>query len=271
MPPDENGTLVDPAPTFEYPLDLAAVLGRRTAELHAAFATPTSTRGVVAQAIGAADLKRWEASVERELSAALGTVTRAARKPGVDRALKADAAALYKARGVLKARVRATKGLTEAGMKTRIHGDYHLGQVLVVKDDIAIIDFEGEPQRSMRERRQRVSPLRDVAGMLRSFDYAAWSAIGRIEERDDTMPSVRERALAWRDAAIHDFLAAYWPIASGAGVVPQDEETRRLMLDLFLIQKAAYEIGYEAANRPAWLWLPIRSLLAMATDNEAHP
>ena len=93
------------------------------------------------------------------------------------------------------------------GLKTRVHGSFNLVPVLIVKDDVAFIDFEGESHRATAERHRKVSPLRDIASMLRSFDYAARSAIRRIEERDGTMPPVRERALAWRDAAIHDFLA----------------------------------------------------------------
>ena len=140
-----------------------------------------------------------------------------------------------------------------------------------MRDDVSIIDFEGEPGRGLRERRQKVSPLRDVAGMLRSFDYAAWSAVYRVEERDGTMPSVRERAIEWRDAITRDFLAAYWPVAAEAGLVPEDEETRQRLLDLFLIQKAAYEVLYEAANRPTWLPIPVNGLLALTASKGDTP
>jgi maltose alpha-D-glucosyltransferase / alpha-amylase len=85
------------------------------------------------------------------------------------------------------------------------------------------------------------------------------------------MPSVRERALAWRDGAVREFLAAYWPPAIAAGIVPEDETTRHRLLDLFLIHKVADEIGFEANKRPTWLWLPVHGLLAMATEDGSHP
>ena len=169
------------------------------------------------------------------------------------------------------ARVKAVAGLTDMGLKTRVHGSFNLVQVLIVKDDVAFIDFEGQSHRATAERHRKISPLCDIASMLRSFDYAARSAIRRIEERDGTMPSVRERALAWRNAAIRDFLGAYWPHAIAAGLVPEDETTRRRLLELFLIRRVADEIAYEAVKRPTWLWLPVHGLLAMATEDEVLP
>ena len=269
LPRDEAGALVGPPPPFEYPLDLGSILGKRTAELHVAFATPTRDRRFAAEPIQAADLKRWAASASRNLTAAFGIVAQAARQAGEP--LKADAAALRKARAAIQARVKVATGLTEAGLKTRTHGDYHLVQILAVKDDVAIIDFEDESRPAGGDRHRKVSPLRDIASMLRSFDNAAWSAISRIEERDGASAPVRERALAWRDAITRDFLAAYWPVAGAGGVVPQDEAARRCLLDLFLINKASDEIAQEAARRPAWLSLPIRAVLALAAADEVHP
>ncbi len=269
LPRDEAGALVDPAPAFDYPLDLAAIIGKRTAELHLAFATPTKDRRFSAEPIKDADLKHWVATAASSLAEACSLVSRVIHE--APQSLEIDAAALRHARTVLTARVKAAAGLVGLGLKTRVHGGFNLVQVLVVKDDVAFIDFEGEAHSATSERHRKVSPLRDIAGMLRSFDYAAWSAIHRIEERDGTMPAVRERALAWRDAAVRDFLGAYWPDAIAAGLVPEDEVKRRQLLDLFLIHKVAYEIAFEAARRPTWLRLPIHGLLAMASQDEGHP
>ncbi len=269
LPRDDSGALVEPAPAFAYPLDLAAILGKRTAELHVAFATPTRDRRFAAEPVKAADLKRWIAAAKRSLAEAGNIVSRAAHEAPAS--LDVPAATLRRVRAALTARIEAAAGLAEAGLKTRVHGNFHLVRVLVVKDDVAFIDFEGDSHRATAEPHRKVSPLSDIAGMVRSFDYAARSAIRRIEERDGTAPSVRERAITWRDGAIRDYLAAYWPAAVEAGIVPKDETARHRLLDLFLIDKVANEIAYEAVKRPAWLWLPVDGLLAMATEDEGHP
>ena len=269
LPRDDAGALIDPAPAFEYPLDLAAILGERTAELHLAFATPTRDRRFAAEPIKPADLKRWVATATRSLTDACTIVSRAALD--TTRSLDIPAATLRRARNTLLARVKAAAGLADMGLKTRVHGSFSLVQVLIVKDDVAFIDFEGQSHRAAAERHRKISPLYDIASMLRSFDYAARAAVRRLEERDGTMPSVRERALAWRDGAMREFLAAYWPHAIAAGIVPEDEATRLRLLDLFLIHKVADEIAREATRRPTWLWLPVHGLLAMALDDEAQP
>ena len=269
LPRDEGGALVDPAPGFAYPLDLATVLGARTAELHAAFATPTKDSRFAAEPVKEADLRRWVAAATRRLSEACATVARIA--DDTTHPLDVHAATLRRARAALTARLKAATGLAAMGLKTRVHGSFNLIEVLVVKDDVAFIDFEGESHHDTAERHRKVSPLSDIASMMRSFDYAARSAIRRIEERDGAMPPVRERAMAWRDGAIREFLAAYWPPAVAGGLVPEDETTRRRLLDLFLIHRIADEIAYEAVRRPTWLWLPVHGLLAMAAEDEGRP
>jgi maltose alpha-D-glucosyltransferase/alpha-amylase len=144
--------------------------------------------------------------------------------------------------------------------RTRIHGDYHLGQVLVAKNDVVILDFEGEPGRELEERRRKSSPLRDVAGMLRSFDYAAFAARDRTGPADEaTVERLREMAENWRDEVSASFLSN-WSAASGISL--EDDATAQL-LDLFLLQKAFYELRYEAAMRPAWLSIPLRGIIAL--------
>jgi maltose alpha-D-glucosyltransferase / alpha-amylase len=260
-PTEETAT---PPPTFAHPLDIGTILGRRTAELHAAFATPTDERAFKVEPIRAADIKRWAGDALRDAKAALALVSKRAR--GLPDGQQTDVAALIRAKSKIVDRLSRLRDMPAAGLKTRIHGDYHLGQVLVAQDDVVIIDFEGEPARGLAQRRQKTSPLRDVAGMLRSFDYAAWSSIDHMQARHEHLAAdIRVRALQWRDEAIDDFLSAYWPIAIKAGLIPKDARLRDGLLDLFLIQKAAYEIGYEAANRPGWLSIPVRGLLALVT------
>jgi maltose alpha-D-glucosyltransferase / alpha-amylase len=153
-----------------------------------------------------------------------------------------------------------TRRLAHAGegsLMTRIHGDFHLGQVLVASGEAYIIDFEGEPARPLAERRAKSSPLRDVAGLLRSLDYAAATLVEGESVSTAYVPEERRNELIARFAigAIRAFMSAY-----GAAVGGRRDPAKRALLDLFLIEKAAYEIGYEAANRPTWLRVPLVGL-----------
>jgi maltose alpha-D-glucosyltransferase/alpha-amylase len=129
-----------------------------------------------------------------------------------------------------------------------------------------VIDFEGEPRRPLEERRAKTSPLRDVAGMLRSLDYAAWSAWQyRLEFAPDPA-AISSRVEAWRAFATDAFRAAYEETIAGSPVHPEDPELAKAMLDLFLVQKAVYEVGYELASRPDWVTIPLRGLLAISEE-----
>jgi maltose alpha-D-glucosyltransferase/alpha-amylase len=162
-----------------------------------------------------------------------------------------------------------------AGLKTRIHGDFHLGQILVVQNDIHIIDFEGEPAKPLKARRAKASPLRDVAGILRSFDYAAAAT---VSNRPPTSPALDEKQLAllgeFTAAAGKAFLKAYHAVLAEAPHPWIEAESEERLLRMFLIEKAAYEICYEAANRPAWIAFPLRGLtrlLERKTEKTLEP
>ena len=173
-----------------------------------------------------------------------------------------DIQRLLSAKDELLRALSAVESLDPSGGLSRIHGDYHLGQVLISEGDVIIVDFEGEPQRGLEERRSKTSPLRDVAGMLRSFDYLAWAALARRREVTGTVSDAeQQRALLWRDQATTAFLQAYNERAAQTPTHPADEKTVRGLLRLFTIQKAVYEVGYEAANRPAWVTIPVRGIL----------
>jgi maltose alpha-D-glucosyltransferase/alpha-amylase len=144
---------------------------------------------------------------------------------------------------------------------TRIHGDLHLGQILVANGDVFIIDFEGEPAKPLEIRRAKNSPYRDVAGMLRSFDYAAAVVDSKSRESHAHLPEARRVAFldSFVTRATESFLSGY-RTAAGAADSPADQA----LLDLFLLEKAAYEIAYEAANRPTWIDVPLRGLARLA-------
>jgi maltose alpha-D-glucosyltransferase / alpha-amylase len=157
--------------------------------------------------------------------------------------------------------VRSLAKAVTGTLKTRIHGDFHLGQVLVASGDAHIIDFEGEPATSIAERRAKTSPLRDVAGLLRSIDYAGATLIDR--KGVGTAPvdeAQRELISQFRQRASRAFLRGYWEAAHTRG-----GPAACALLDLFLIEKAAYEIAYEATNRPTWIGVPVAGLARIVT------
>ncbi len=257
-----------PETEFPYPLNLGAILGKRTGELHAAFAAPTDDPAFAAEPLTPEDVSHWVDRTEAEVAHALAALEHAL--PALPDEVRAEAAALLAAQGALDARIEAARAHAASGAKTRIHGDFHLGQVLVAQDDVMIIDFEGEPQRDLGERREKSSGLVDVAGMLRSFDYVAWAALDRLRARHGQIDGdVQKLALAWRDRVSRDFLGAYWLAAEPGRFLPMEQNARSNLLDLFKMRKAAYEIGYESANRPTWLSIPLRGLLDLLGENPA--
>ncbi|MGI8770192.1 MAG: maltose alpha-D-glucosyltransferase, partial [Acidobacteriaceae bacterium] len=149
-----------------------------------------------------------------------------------------------------------------ASLRIRIHGDYHLGQVLRSKGDFVILDFEGEPARSLGERRAKQSPMKDVAGMLRSFSYAAYAGLLKATTR---RPGDRSRldpwARLWEHSVGGAFLHAYRHATQGSGVVPAEDESFRQLLEVYTLDKALYELVYELNNRPAWVRIPLNGIL----------
>jgi maltose alpha-D-glucosyltransferase / alpha-amylase len=156
----------------------------------------------------------------------------------------------------LKEPIRATR--------TRIHGDYHLGQVLYTGSDFVIIDFEGEPARTLVERRIKRSPLQDVAGMLRSFHYAAFAPLLTAAEADSDSgkdaSALGTWAESWNASVTDRFLASYFQAAKSAAYLPESREETKILLELHLLEKAVYELGYELNNRPTWVGIPLEGI-----------
>jgi maltose alpha-D-glucosyltransferase/alpha-amylase len=151
--------------------------------------------------------------------------------------------------------------------RIRCHGDYHLGQVLHTGGDFVIIDFEGEPAVPLRERRIKRSPLRDVAGMVRSFDYAAWAGLNQYLQRNrlgrDSLPNFEPWLRFWGQAVSSVFLRAYRQTLGESDIVPRSDADLAAMLPAYLLNKAVYEVGYELNNRPFWLRIPLLGILEM--------
>ena len=246
------------------PLDLGPVLGRRTAELHLALASGGPDTDFTQEALDADDLTALVDSVSAELSDAMERLS--SNLTGLDEMARLLAESVLGGRDALQARLDRLRDMPPSGGCCRVHGDYHLGQVLVTETDVVIIDFEGEPARTLAQRTAKTSPLRDVAGMLRSFDYALWSTVRRRIDQgadpDRTLSGVTD----WRETTRGAFLGAYRETMNNASLHPSDPAFEHALLDLFLIQKAAYELTYEMAMRPDWIDIPLRGLLSLIDD-----
>jgi maltose alpha-D-glucosyltransferase/alpha-amylase len=258
-------------------LAAAALLGQRTAELHLALATPTDDPAFTAEPTTPEDLANDRQRIHQQVTTALDALQSAlqssAAKTSATLTLQATALAtkLLSHRDDLLARIASLNGdASRFGQRIRIHGDYHLGQVLCIQTkahpDFLIIDFEGEPARSLADRRRKQSPLRDVAGMLRSFSYAARTGLqSAIERTPSNAANLTAWATAWESATTAAFLNHYRStIANNPALVPQDSDT---IIYALLLEKASYELLYELNNRPSWLVIPLEGLLAIARDS----
>src|SRR5690606_21775974 len=166
-------------------------------------------------------------------------------------------------RETLPQRIRNLAERTAGGLRIRVHGDLHLGQVLVIQGDAVLIDFEGEPARSLEERRARHSPFKDVGGVLRSIDYAAAMAERHAQSNDtssEANPACRQIVHPYRTPASAAFLQGYRQAAEASPHAWEDPSGAQAALWLFTLEKVLYEIAYEAQNRPAWLAVPLRGL-----------
>jgi maltose alpha-D-glucosyltransferase/alpha-amylase len=244
-------------------LPLAEAIGRRLAQLHLILARPSDDPAFAPEPVDGGTVGRWVAEAAAEVGRALDLLARPGLVPhGPEEAM---AARLVARREALLAAIRNAAPAPEGLAATRLHGDFHLGQVLVSPGDAMILDFEGDPERPIDARRAKGSAWWDVAGLLRSLDYAAAVAAATEESGTATAaPTPRRAELIgqWRAAAGTAFLGCYratWEAEAGA--IPAGAPAA---LDLFLLQKAASEILHEAGHRPAWLPVPVRGLASLA-------
>jgi len=239
-------------------LALARTLGIRTAELHAAFARAIDDPAFAPESMTQVEVAALTARVHDAAERALAELAR--RRDALPEPTRADADALVASRGALLAMIDAHVASAPVGARTRVHGDYHLGQVLLVQNDFVIADFEGEPARTFAERARKHSPLKDVAGMLRSFDYALHAALFNFAtERADAREAVERAGRDWMGQASAAFLAGYDEVAAAVGLASPRGRGRGL-LELLLLEKAMYELQYEVDNRPDWARIPMAGI-----------
>jgi len=243
------------------------LLGERTAELHIALA---SGRGKDFEPEPFSEL------YQRSLYDSMRTLTKKTfrllrqRLPGLPEAARGAAEEVLAAEDGIVERFRRLTSRKIAAERIRVHGDYHLGKVLYTGRDFVILDFEGEPSRPLSERRLKRSPFRDLAGMLHSFQSAAYAKL--FEEAlagaspAAALPALESWALYWERWISAAFLQAYHRRAQGAPFVPPTPEEREILLDSYRLEKAIYELGYELNNRPDWVRVPLQGIRQVLRD-----
>ena len=240
-------------------LKAATLLGRRTAEMHLALATETTDEAFRAEPLTSIGIAEEAKRIREQINRALDTLQQAL--PTLTGEIALDASSLLSRRPFLQAQADAILSQQSSGKLIRIHGDYHLGQVLRTQDDFVLLDFEGEPARSLAERRRKQSPLKDVAGMLRSFAYAA--AAG-LQQHKTVHPEGNLSPEPWCSTVSTAFLTAYLQtVTTRPGLLP-NEPLATALLNTYILEKASYELVYELNNRPTWVRIPLAGLLALS-------
>ena len=246
-------------------LDSARLLGERTAALHLALAADTEDKAFAPEPFTPHYVRGLFQSMRNQAKQNFGLLRKQLKTlppeimPLAQRVLEQEPAVIDRFRLLHERRITARR--------IRCHGDFHLGQVLYTGKDFVIIDFEGEPAVPLSERRIKRCPLRDVAGMVRSFDYATWAGLDEHVNRGSLEPESRPQfdpwLRYWYQAVSSVYLRAYFKTMGQSEVLPRSEEELFTMLPAFLLNKAVYEVGYELNNRPAWLKIPLEGILQL--------
>lgn len=238
----------------------AALLGRRTAEMHLALASAPAHPVFGPQPLTTLQQRSIYQGIRSSLRTSLAMLKR--RRASLSESDRELAAEVIESESILLDCVKRITGERFDADLIRIHGDYHLGQVLFTGNDFSIIDFEGEPQRPVSQRRIKRLALRDVAGMLRSYDYTVVMALDMVSDgQPEPTKDLEGWARAMRGWMSSAFLTSYLETVGETRVVPSDREQLRALLDALVIEKASYELDYELNNRPDWVSIPLRGLM----------
>lgn len=239
-------------------LEMAHLLGKRTAELHLALSSDTGDRNFAPEPFSILYQRSLYQSMQSLTKRSIDLLKRNIKK--IPEEIRAESNEIINLENKLIDRFKALLNKKLSIVKTRIHGDYHLGQVLFTGNDFVIIDFEGEPARTISERRLKRSPLTDVAGMLRSFHYAAYNAVLKHAVRPEDVHLLESWAELWHQYVCGAFLSSYFLIVGDAPFLPKEAEDMEILLRVFLLEKSVYELGYELNNRPDWVIIPIKGI-----------
>lgn len=258
LPPKESPARV----SLDAFLDSVGLLARRTAELHVALASDFGDKDFAPEPFNVDFQRGFERSVQELTKRVFGQLRQA--KDRLPEAAKLRAEEILSSEQRIAERFHSALSNSIHAMRTRIHGDYHLGQVLYTGTDFVIIDFEGEPARPLKERRLKRSPLQDVAGMLRSFHYAAYGPLlagtGTVKIDASNAQHLNRWALAWAAWVSDRFLAEYLKLAGEDVFLPPTRAEIIALLQIHVLEKAVYELGYELNNRPEWVAIPLEGI-----------
>jgi maltose alpha-D-glucosyltransferase/alpha-amylase len=251
------GPLLDELLGGVYP-EKAKLIGQRTGEMHLALASDPEDKSFAPERFNAMAQRSVYQSMRASLRRAFALLQK--RLPDLPEAFRDEAAQVLAAEAQILTAEQQTLERHAMASKIRIHGDYHLGQVLNTGKDFVILDFEGEPARPLSERKLKRSALRDVAGMMRSFQYAAYSALWQPSTRTEDVPFLERWADLWYRQMSATFLESYLATAAGATFLPLKESDLTVLLEAYLLDKAVYEVGYELNHRPDWVVIPVRGI-----------
>jgi maltose alpha-D-glucosyltransferase/alpha-amylase len=242
-------------------------VGQRVAELQLALAGREDMVDFAPEPISAADIQRWTESLLERAVHTLGHLAR--RRSDLPDTARQLVEKVLSVRESLASLLHELLPDTLDAVKIRHHGDFHLGQMLIVKDDVFIIDFEGEPRRSIEDRRRKAPAARDVAGLIRSIDYSATGALERaLKSAPDDEGKIARALEGWRVSAVAAFFAGYRRSLTDLRLWPQSPRAADRLLDFFLLEKAFYEIEYELAHRPDWLRVPLAGTWRILSRSE---
>jgi maltose alpha-D-glucosyltransferase / alpha-amylase len=244
-------------------------LGQRTAALHLALAQGTSDAAFAPEPMTAAHLATLAADLCQHAEQVLEVLTSQADM--LPEPLGIQAHQLVAQRATIMERLQAVATLTPGMTRIRCHGDYHLGQLLWYENNFVILDFEGEPMRPLAERRRKQSPLKDVAGMLRSLSYAAYAALFAFTRtRPEDLGRLEPWAAFWQHWISVRFVQSYLTTAAGASFLPPERRDLVTLLDAFVLDKALYELHYELNNRLDWVRIPLQNALRLLDIYSAY-
>ncbi len=248
-------------------LKRAQLLGRRTAELHLALSSDANDPNFAPEPFSAADQQAIYDSICERANLSFKTLQRVLNSHALPETLRPGGEHVLRLQSQVFSHYRALLDHPFTAMRTRFHGDYHLGQVLYTGTDFMIIDFEGEPARPLSQRRRKGAPLQDVAGILRSFHYAPYAVLfGQapgVTFHNQDFAALEPWARTWHRWVSVAFLRAYLATVGSASFLPAAPEELERLLDTFLLDKAIYELNYELNNRPAWVRIPVEGILQL--------